>query len=582
MMNFNRPFLSALSLGIGLSLLGVACGTSSDPTPGAGGGPAAGGAGNVGGGGPTTGGQGNSGGGPGSGGAGNVGGGPVTGGDGNVGGGPAAGGGDGAGGGGPGSGGADGTGGGGPLVPEAKLVTSGEGAFWQIGELTEGGTAATVTVTATENQTWKGFGGTFNEAGWDALMELSEADRALAIKLLFSKTEGAGFDWGRIPVGASDYAINRYTLCDAPCNADNLETTFSIERDKDPAQGLIPYIKAAQAIRDNVKFWGSAWSPPAWMKDNNMLDKGSMKNEPGNLAAYAKYLVKFIQGYGEEGIPMHAIMPQNEPGWQQAYPSCAWGPYEENQTLAPFMGTFVENQLKTALEGASLTTEIWYGTLSNGDVMDEYWGNLTTAGRQLVKGVGLQWENVANVQVISGAAPNLLIMQSEHKCGNYPWGKDSSVPAYVTHKENQTANENAPNDYNYGRETWDLLKQWIEKGVHIYSAWNMVLDQSGKNLDDDRIWHQNALLVVNRTAKTLIQTPAYHVFRHVAQYVDVDAKRLTVTGGSALAFKNPDGSIVTIVYNNSGSAAQTVVSVGGKMYQVSVPAYGWATLNPGS
>ena len=32
------------------------------------------------------------------------------------------------------------------------------------------------------------------------------------MRLLFGATDGARFAFGRIPIGASDYAINRYTL----------------------------------------------------------------------------------------------------------------------------------------------------------------------------------------------------------------------------------------------------------------------------------------------------------------------------------------------------------------------------------
>ena len=82
---------------------------------------------------------------------------------------------------------------------------------------------------------------------------------------------------------------------------------------------------------------------------------------------------------------------------------------------------------------------------------------------------------------------------------------------------------------------------------------------------------------------TLIATPAYFVFRHVSQYVDPGAKVLstmvgTKMGGDALAFKNPDGSIVTVVYN-SGAAKTMTVAVGGKKEQFAMPANGWATIN---
>ena len=60
-------------------------------------------------------------------------------------------------------------------------------------------------------QKWDGFGGAFNEIGWNVLT--SSAMQTQAMTLLFSATDGANFAWGRIPMGASDYATSRYT-CD--------------------------------------------------------------------------------------------------------------------------------------------------------------------------------------------------------------------------------------------------------------------------------------------------------------------------------------------------------------------------------
>jgi glucosylceramidase len=118
--------------------------------------------------------------------------------------------------------------------------------------------------------------------------------------------------------------------------------------------------------------------------------------------------------------------------------------------------------------------------------------------------------------------------------------------------------------------------------VNSYSAWNMVLDTlgGGNAVTRNPPWYQNALLVVNRSAKTLTVTPAYYVFRHLSQYIQPGATRVGTTGTSldALAFKNPDGSIVTVMYN-AGSAAKTaILSVGGSKLQFSIPSTGWATV----
>ena len=61
-------------------------------------------------------------------------------------------------------------------------------------------------------------------------------------------------------------------------------------------------------------------------------------------------------------------------------------------------------------------------------------------------------------------------------------------------------------------------------------AWNMVLDTEGRNLDSERPWPQNALLVVDRQSRRLVETPAYWAFRHFSSFVDVGAVRVGLTG----------------------------------------------------
>ncbi|WP_438008254.1 hypothetical protein WME89_05810 [Sorangium sp. So ce321] len=156
------------------------------------------------------------------------------------------------------------------------LITSSKDAYWQEGAVTEvtSGTADVTVDDGATAQTWAGFGGTFNEKGWEALSALSPDDRDRAIKLLFDATDGARFTYGRIPIGASDYATSRYTLDDTA--GDTAMASFSIARDREK---LIPYIKAAMAVNPELHFWGSPWTPPPWMKDNNAYDRGNMKDD---------------------------------------------------------------------------------------------------------------------------------------------------------------------------------------------------------------------------------------------------------------------------------------------------------------
>jgi glucosylceramidase len=88
---------------------------------------------------------------------------------------------------------------------------------------------------------------------------------------------------------------------------------------------------------------------------------------------------------------------------------------------------------------------------------------------------------------------------------------------------------------------------------------------------------QDSLLVVDTSSKKLIITAAFYVFRHVSQFAAPGARVVSTTGGDALAFKNPDGSVVAVMYN-SGAAKTATVSITGKKLQFQMPANGWATV----
>jgi glucosylceramidase len=133
----------------------------------------------------------------------------------------------------------------------------------------------------------------------------------------------------------------------------------------------------------------------------------------------------------------------------------------------------------------------------------------------------------------------------------------------------------APNNHAYGEESWDLLKSWIDQGVHIYNAWNLVLDSYGWSINEVRPWPQNAVLAVDPVDGALQITPYYYVMRHVAQYVDVGAVRVGIDG-DALAFQNPDDSVVAIL-RTSEPGVQTV-AIDGALLEYEAAGNGWVTV----
>jgi glucosylceramidase len=292
-------------------------------------------------------------------------------------------------------------------------------------------------------------------------------------------------------------------------------------------------------------------------KKPSYFDGGTMKSDDAILTAYAEYYKKFVQGYKDKGINIEIVSPQNEPGYDQNYPSCIW----DKTTYVSFIGKYLGPAMK------DLSVKVMAGTLSNESAGKDIDNAQAAVADSTAKGflsvAGVQW---GVLDKVNGGTTfgDLPIWASEHKCGNYPW--DSSY--------NKTQ---APNDQAYGVESWGYIRDAITKGkVTAYNAWNMVLDKSGLGIDTSRDWKQDALLVAD--SGKVNPTPAYYVFRHLSQYVVPGASVIGTTGGDAVAFKNPDGSVVTVVYNSGSENKNFIVAIGGKKLQFDMPGAGWATV----
>jgi glucosylceramidase len=484
------------------------------------------------------------------------------------------------------------TGSGGSTTATSALVTSTNGTWTTTATWTET-SSATVDVTVDDTsaaQSWEGFGGAFHERGWKQLSTKALQDEAMG--LLFG-ADGARFALARIPIGASDYALERYTLDDTGTDvvpdsaesnrppADTALSKFSIERDK---QTLIPYVKAALAINPNLRFWAIPYTPPVWMKTGykkgsgadpngvaakpSYFDGGTMKTDAFTLSAYAQYLIKFIQAYEAEGITVDTIAPQSEPTFDFNYPSCLWD--KTNYT------NFVGRYLGPALAQANLGTKIMLGSLSNepadSNIMTAVMSD--SAAMPYAAAIGVQW-NVLSKVVDSPLPYGVPVWVTDHKCGNYPF-YPSGRPATATTPAIGPYAEPPANDQSYGVETWWYIRDAITKAkVTAYNVPHMVLDTAGKGNDTTRQWAQDSLLTVSEGKLT--KTQAYYVVRHFSQFVDPGAKVVRTNGGDAVAFKNPDGSLVAVIYS-AAAKSNYVVAMGGAKLQFSVPAGGWATV----
>jgi glucosylceramidase len=414
---------------------------------------------------------------------------------------------------------------------------------------------ADFTVTTSDaKQAISGFGGAFNEHGWVALGKLDESVRQKILIDIFSEAE-ANLSYGRIPIGASDYALERYTL--APVKDDFGMANFTLERDK---KYLIPFIKAAQAIRPDLKLWGSAWTPPIWMKDNNDYEAGKFIDDPKYYKAYALYLAKFTEEYGNLGINITSVAVQNEPTVVTGYPNGGWKPEQFRTFIKEYMGpTFTERKLSTLIMLGTLNEDKYNTYLKT--VLDD------ADAKKYVGIIGLQWSGDQQIADLLANHPGIPIMQTETDCGNWHW-----LPGFDPN--------HAANDFKYAAYTWMRMKSYLSKGAESYMLWNIILDQDGKNIDKKRGWPQNSAIVIDTTTKKVTYTPMFRAFEHFSRYIPAGSKYVNTKGSydPAIAFITPDSSIVVELLNEGRKNRTITGNIDGTLYSIEILPKSFATL----
>jgi len=402
-----------------------------------------------------------------------------------------------------------------------------------------------LTVTDRKAQMIDGFGGTFNEIGWDALCSLSEADRQSVLYNLFDRSQ-SNYSYCRMPIGASDYAMNFYSLNDVTDDFDMIN--FSIARDR---HILLRYIKAARQLHPDLKIWASPWSPPAWMKTNNHyasnydksgtnhnglplekeleLPTTGFKMQRGYLEAYARYFLKFVRAYENEGIRIEAVNVQNEPCSTQNYASCTW----RTEDLAYFIGRF----LGPVFEKENVTTDIFFGTINRDNPQYTKTALDDPLAAKYIAGAGFQWDGKGAIPTIHAEYPHLKMMHTEAECGN------------------------GSNDWGAAEHTWWQMKHYLNNGACNFTYWNMVLDKEGVSPWG---WKQNALISVDTEARTVRYNPEFYLMKHLCHYVVPGAYRLETQGDDILAFENPDGSRAVMIVNRENSTKEISLAIAGK------------------
>lgn len=379
-----------------------------------------------------------------------------------------------------------------------------------------------------EHQSVLGWGGAFTDATGENLRSLPKqlADRIIED---YYGHDGLEYNFGRVPLGGSDFSSRAYSYDDTDKPDYELEHWSLTDEDKNYK---IPYIKQAQEVANksgvDLKLFASPWSPPKWMKKNKSFVRGHLINDDKIYKSYANYLMKFYEAYKEHGIEYWGATVQNEP-------IAAYLPFYFFNSLQFSNGEiikFISKYLGPALEARGMTKDkfkLMVGDDSLGFVNLQIPAILEDPDVQkYVSGVAFHWYTSGSIVSYNKLASlydsikdkvEFMIM-SEACTGSQPMDKKVDLGSW-----------------DRGQAYADDIMQDLLRQTSAWIDWNMVLDLSGgpnwsKNFVDSPI-------LVNSEKKEYYKQPMYYALAHFSKFFKPGSIRVeTETIGKKRMFRS--------------------------------------------
>ena len=392
-----------------------------------------------------------------------------------------------------------------------------------------------------------GFGGALTESSAWVLAQLPAEKRREILRRYYDPTNGIGYTLARTHINSCDFSLHMWALDETPGDYDLLQ--FSLEPMR---RWLLPLLRDARQVAGPERFrlLASPWSPPAWMKTNNRMDGGGALR-PEYRRPWANYFVRFVQAMErEEKIPVWALTVQNEPEASQTWESCLYTPEEERD--------FVRDHLGPVLSQAGLGGVRLLVCDHNRDILYKRASAvyLDPAAAPFVWGAGVHWYvsgDFSQSSRVHDSFPDKAILFTEGcvEGGAKPgvWGPGER----------------------YARNMIGDFRNWVCGWID----WNIALDARGGPNHVGNFCDAPVLVDV-KTGRVDYQNSFYYI-AHFSRFVPAGARRIVSTGGPAdlesVAFVNPDGTVVAVVFNPADNARDFALVVDGDRLACRIPAH---------
>lgn len=401
-------------------------------------------------------------------------------------------------------------------------------------------------------QTMEGFGAAISDASaWLIQQRMSEPQRRALLAELFGRgPAGIGFDLSRLTIGGSDFSRSHYSYLDLPPGQTDMSLAgFSIEPNR---ADVLPVVKAALAVNPQLQLMASPWSAPGWMKQTDSLIKGRLK--PEMYGVFSEYLVRYVDAFAAEGVPIFALTIQNEPHHEpDDYPGMRVEPAERAALVGQHLGPLLAQRgMKTQLID-------W----------DHNWDEVKSPLAVLADPVARRYVSGVGWHCYAGDVQAQTVVHEAH-------------PDKDTWFTECSGGEWAPE--------WNKTLPWMMKNLVIGSTrgwakgvlmWNLALDENyGPHLGGCK--DCRGVVTINSKTGAVTRNIEYYALGHASKFVRRGAQRIAspakVGGMDTVAFRNADdGSIALIVSNGEAQSRRFTVGSGARRFAYTLPKHSVVT-----
>jgi O-glycosyl hydrolase len=357
-----------------------------------------------------------------------------------------------------------------------------------------------------------GLGSSLEHSTCYNISRLPPARRAEVIESIVDAEKGIGMSLMRICIGTPDFTASPwYSYDDMPAGRSDPELKhFSIDKDR---EYVLPALKLALAKNPDLMFFASPWSPPGWMKTNDSLCGGRI--DPRHFPSLARYLARFVEAYEAEGIRIHALTPQNEPGYfPGSYPTCGWTASQQRD--------FIRDHLGPEFQRRGTPTKIW--------CYDHNFNNVRFPMTILSDPEAARYVDGTAFHHYEGKPSAMTQLHSEFP-DKHVYFAEGSVFGMKG-----------------ARQIIEFLRHW----ACSYNAWVTIIDHTGQPNPGPHGCSPTCIVLNSDTLK-LDYRFDYYMYGQFMRYIRPGAMRIQSDVPSKslpnVAVRNRDGSIVLVVAN---------------------------------